>query len=247
MTTEISALQTFREKLYTFFSKRKDSVMNLLDALTGHGHQCDSVIQLSNTNCFKRKYSSITDAIADGLPEAKWSEIRKLVYQQVSANTHTIKPPNRFIIDCTPNPRPYAKKLEDRHITHLPNPAPGNKPICVGHQYSVLTLLPNDPAAEEKHWLIPLSVQRVPSAEKGNEIGMKQINNCIKELELTDDLNISVGDTLYGTVKCRMTAANRTIWYMYFASTVNVIYISNLPKRSLHHPKKAGKKSLAPR
>ena len=52
--------------------------------------------------------------------------------------------PNCFLLDCTPNPRPFANKLADRTIVHAPNPAPGNKPICVGHQYSVLALLGQD-------------------------------------------------------------------------------------------------------
>lgn len=202
-----SKLQTFREALYGLFPKRKDAIMNLLDAITSHGRQCNSVVQLSNANCFKRQYSSITDAIADGLPEAKWDEIEKLVYQQIAANSKN--KPHRFIVDCTPNPRPYAKKLVDRHITHAPNPAPGNKPICVGHQYSVVTLLPNEPRTEEKHWLVPVSAKRVESKDKGNEVGMVQLINCINELGLADEMCISIADSLYGTQQCRQTASEQ--------------------------------------
>ena len=58
--------------------------MNLLDALTSYGHQCNSVVQLSLADCFKHQYSSITDAIADGLPYAKWDEIVKLIYSHAN-------------------------------------------------------------------------------------------------------------------------------------------------------------------
>ena len=207
MIPHLAKLQQFRETLYTLFPKRKDAIMNLLDALTSQGHQCDSIVQLSNATCFERQYSSITDAIADGLPEAQWEAIRKLVYQQME--THQETQPHRFILDCTPNPRPYARKLADRHITHAPNPAPGNKPICVGHQYSVLTLSPVDSAAQEKHWVLPVSAKRVASAQKGNEVGMKQLITSIEELGLTQEMSISVGDTLYGTENCRMSAAQQ--------------------------------------
>lgn len=204
MSSETAAqLAQFRESLYLLFPKRKDAIMNLLDALTCHGRLCDSVVQLSNTNQFERKYSSVTDAIADGLPEAEWSAIKKLVYAQHSAN----KQPLRFILDCTANARPHAKTLIDRHIAHAPNPAPGNKPICVGHQYSVVTLLPNDTAAEDKHWLLPLSAERVKSTDKGNEVGMHRVISHIEELELSDELCVSIGDTLYGTEKCREIAS----------------------------------------
>ena len=131
-SNSIIKMVNFRQSLYSLFSKRKDAIMNLLDALTSHGHRSNSVVQLSTADCFKRQYSSITDAIADGLPEANWREIKQLVYQQI--NRVDKRKSNYFIIDCTPNPRPHARKLRDRHVTHAPNPAPGNKPICVGHR-----------------------------------------------------------------------------------------------------------------
>lgn len=36
-------------------------------------------------------------------------------------------------VDTTPNPRPFAATLADRGVVYQPNPAPGNKPIAVGH------------------------------------------------------------------------------------------------------------------
>jgi hypothetical protein len=170
--------------------------MNLLDALTSHGHRCRSIIQLSNVNCFDRQYSSITDAIADGLPHADFKKIGKLIYDYVTKKSEQNY--YLFIIDCTPNPRPYARKLVDRHITHLPNPALGNKPIVIGHQYSALTMLPNNDLEKGKHWVVPISTKRVESCKKVNEVGMEQIVDSINTLELEEELCITVGDTLYG-------------------------------------------------
>ena len=70
MLTQRDALIQFRKKIYSFFSKRADSVMNLLDAISSSGHQARSIVELSEAKCFERQYSSITDAVADGLPEA---------------------------------------------------------------------------------------------------------------------------------------------------------------------------------
>ena len=47
-----------------------------------------------------------------------------------------------FAADVTPLPRPYAPTLEDRTIIYQPNTVQGNKPINIGHSYSVLTALP---------------------------------------------------------------------------------------------------------
>ena len=110
-----TAIQVFRSGLYNLFLKRSDAIMNLLDALTSNGHRCKSIIQLSNVDCFNRKYSSITDAIADGLPHADFNKIMKLIYDSVSKKNEAKR--HLFIIDCTPNPRPYARKLVNRHIT----------------------------------------------------------------------------------------------------------------------------------
>lgn len=205
MISQASKLHSFRQELYPLFHKRKDAVMDLLDALTSHGHQYNSIVQLSNSDFFRRAYSSITDAIGDGLPHADWKEITKLVYKYTVEKKQ--EGPNCFLLDCTPNPRPFANKLADRTIVHSPNPAPGNKPICVGHQYSVLALLGQDDQSRKKHWLIPMDAKRVQSHEKGNEVGMQQLVDCINELGLTDELNIEVSDSLYGTVNCRAIAA----------------------------------------
>ena len=166
------------------------------------------IIQLSNVNCFDRQYSSITDAIADGLPHVDFKKTAKLVYESASKGIEAKL--HLFIIDCTPNPRPYARKLVDRHITHHPNPAPGNKPIVVGHQYSVLTILPNNNLEKGRRWVIPLSAQRVESCKKGNEVGMEQIADSISTLDLGKELCIMVGDTLYGTEQCRVSPSKQS-------------------------------------
>lgn len=218
----LTTLQTFRTEIYLHFQKRKDAIMNLLDALTSTGHQSKSVVELSQANCFQRQYSSITDAISDGLPHTQWDKIKSLIYQSTLSDPS--QEIHRFLLDCTSNPRPFAKKLADRTITHAPNPAPGNKPICVGHQYSVVAHLPDDTEVAKKHWIIPLSAQRVQSHQKGNEVGMEQVKNLIDELDLKDHLSLSIGDSLYGTQACRVAVTKEDNWVHLFRlnSTRNV-------------------------
>ena len=239
MITQTLELAKFREALYSLFPMRKAAIMNLLDALTSNGHQCHSIVQLSNSDCYERQYSSITDAIADGLPHANWDQIMKLVFKQ--ATTNQDGQIARFIVDCTPNPRPHANKLADRTITHFPNPAPGNKPICVGHQYSLLGLLPNNSADEKKHWMIPLSAGRVSSDQKGNEFGMQQISDCIKILGLTDQLSISIADSLYGTENCRITASQQdNLIHIFRLNSKRNLFFA--PENQSQHGNKRGRK-----
>jgi DDE superfamily endonuclease len=207
-------LGQFRSELYLLFPKRRDAIMNLLDALTCNGHQCKSVVQLSNSKSFERQYSSITDAIADGLSEANWDDVCRLVYRFTASDV--TKAPHRFIVDCTPSARPFARKLADRGVVHHPNPAPGNKPICVGHQYSLLSLLPNEILENQKHWLVPLSVERVASDLKGQELGMQQISESVETFDIGNELFISVGDSLYGTEPCRVKVSEKENWVHIF-------------------------------
>ena len=78
------AIKTFRQIFYDLSGKRKDVIMNLLDALSGYGHQYSSVVQLSLAECFKRQYSSITEAITIGAADFDWVKIQQLIYDTVS-------------------------------------------------------------------------------------------------------------------------------------------------------------------
>lgn len=218
-------LKQFRSQLYLLFPKRKDAILNLLDALTSFGHCCSSIVELSESSRFGRKYSSVTDAIADGLPHAHWDKVQELVYKHTFPQNDL--QPHRFVTDCTSAKRPFAKKLSDRTVNHSPNPAPGNKPICVGHQYSVTALLPPESKDRSKRWVIPVSAKRVKSSEKGSEVGMKDITNCIENLNLDDQLCVSIGDSLYGTNKCRKIASKKK----------NLVHIFRLnSKRNIYFP-----------
>lgn len=224
-------LSQFRDELYSLFPKRRDAVMNLLDALSCDGHRCKSVVQLSNSKQFERQYSSITDAVADGLSEVSWDEVCRLVHKFTASDL--TKAPHRFIVDCTPNPRPFARKLADRTVTHHPNPAPGNKPICVGHQYSLLSLLPNDILENQKHWLLPLCAKRVESNLKGHELGMQQISECVETLDINDELFISVGDSLYGTESCRAKVSEKENWvHIFRLNSSRNVFRSIVPEKS---------------
>lgn len=205
-STATQKLIEFRNKLYELFPKRSDAIMNLLDALCSYAYQCNSVVSLSEAAAFKRQYSSITDAVADGLPKAKWNKINKLIYDTFLQDKKESGARHIFVLDCTGNPRPYAKTCSDRSINHAPNPAPGNKPIAVGHQYSVIAALPSSSMAASKHWVLPVSSLRIDSSCKGHEAGMAQLSETIGTLNLDDKLSMSIGDSLYATHKCRESA-----------------------------------------
>jgi hypothetical protein len=200
----LELLQQLREALYNSLPKRRDAILELIDTIASHGHQANSIVELSEFKEFTREYTSITDAIANGLTHVDFKQIEKIVFYYCSAgHKHQY---HLFGTDVTAHPRLYAKKLKDRSIVHSPNVTPGQKPIVLGHQYSVTSWLPKNKDDKNKHWILPITTDRVPSEEKPHEFGITQVINMIKNLDLSDELVVCVSDSAYGTENCRKTA-----------------------------------------
>ena len=58
---------------------------------------------------------------------------------------------------------------------------------------------PKGERSKKGRWLIPISMKRVALNEKGNETGVHQVVEMIKELGIEDELCINTGDSLYGS------------------------------------------------
>ena len=201
-------LQQFRNKLYhSCFPRRRDAIFELLDANCAT-RDARSVISLCKSPYFTRQYPSITDALTDGLEVADWENAAKLLWKTVHPTESA--PYYRFALDCTPNSRLHARKSDDRSIVHYPNPAPGNKPICAGHEYSVVAYLPPGNSKDRKTWCVPLSVERVPSHHKGSEFGLSQMNALRKTLNLKQELCVTVGDTAYSNTACQKAISEQS-------------------------------------
>ena len=232
-------IKNFRENLYYLFPQRKDAILNLLDAISADADKYNSVVQLSKSEFFKRKYSSITDAI-NALKEADFAKIEKLIYKTCSTEDKKLKV---FYTDCTSCKRLYSPKLEDRTVVYSPNKVPGNKPITVGHQYSSVVLSPDNAKEIDKNWVIPLSMQRVTSKEKGNEVGMQHLIDSIKNCDLNNELVLTVGDSLYGTEECRSKIVD-------YENIVHCFRIRNnrrlfkIPEINAETSQKAGRKKI---
>ncbi|MDJ0633110.1 MAG: transposase [Xenococcaceae cyanobacterium MO_188.B29] len=97
-----------------------------------------------------------------------------------------------WAIDVTPLPRPYAKTLEERTIIYQPNTIKGNKPINIGHSYSVLTALPEKEETGQIPWAIPLMVERVKRDQTGKQVGSRQLKEILSPENLPWSNHLSV-------------------------------------------------------
>jgi len=160
---QLTQLVQFRQALYTLFPAGRDSLMDLLDSLSGN-ISAHSPVELCEHPLFRRGYSALYKAIVQFFqPQAPVSAIEeKKLFQQslLKALAPLIPAPTQrkfhlFGLDATPMPRPFAKTLEERTYIHQPNTIKGNKPINIGHLYSLLSFLPERTQNSHIPWSIP--------------------------------------------------------------------------------------------
>ena len=184
--TTKAQLQNFREQLYQSFKHRRDSIMDLLDALCSN-NRVPSVVELSLNPLFRRKHDALYKAIGESscpslpnsegqAPSAEDASLSELIAQVVPA------PKQRsfylFGLDCTPMSRPHSRTLKDRTMVYQPTPIKGNKPVTIGHSYSMLACLP-ERSDQDAPWTIPIEMSRVPSESNSRKVGQAQVKELL--------------------------------------------------------------------
>lgn len=242
-------LKAFRDSIYNFFSGRQDAAMELVDALSSNT-DAKSVVGLSLNPLHRRNYCSIT-RVMDEYYADKTDAGKKQHNMQLTKILAKCCPPlqNRpyhlFGVDCTSQPRVFSKTLPDRGIVHAANPILGNKPITVGHQYSLAVYFPEKLHDNAPPWVIPLSSERVGTDQKGTLLGMRQIADCIAQPEFQDRLCVSVGDCAYSDSWC-ISEASKNPNQVHISRAKNNRALFDSPKTSKRkgrgRPKRYGKK-----
>jgi len=210
MNEHIAQFIDLREKLHSSIPYRADATMDLIDALSGNT-QAKSIVELSLNPLFRREYSSLHDAV-DNFFVASCPEKAK---QERDAHQESLmhivaplcpRPTNRnfylFALDATSQPRQFANTLEDRGFVYKPNPISGNKPITIGHCYSILVAMPEKKGNNVPPWVLPLSSRRVPTDEKATDIGAAQVEALLEDkgLPFGKELAVLVADSAYSAV-----------------------------------------------
>lgn len=228
--TIVTKFKKFREQIFSCFTYRADATMELIDALSGNTDAL-SIVQLSLNPAFRRGYTSINSAISNFNADAQQAaKIEQCLIEHCSPITQT-RPFRLLVLDCTAAPRKYAKTLEDKGIVHAPNVIPGNKPITVGHQYSVVGFLPERATDTPKiPWMLPLSTRRVATQTNGIDVGIEQFNNILPAL--SGHLTVSVGDTAYNNRRfIEGVQAHKDLVHIARLQSNRIIYHKAEPKK----------------
>jgi hypothetical protein len=211
-----SEFQKFRGQIYQQIKQRADSVMDLLDALCSNNH-APSVVQLSLNPLFRRGYSALFKAIRglsfwgasteenQEIEDNETMSVEPIALLELIAEV-VPSPQERafflFGLDCTSIGRPFAGTLADRGMVHQPTQIKGNKPITIGHSYSMLAAIPERHEGDAP-WTIPLDMSRVPTESNSTQIGTAQLNAVLStpNLPWSKELCVTVMDSAYGNKK----------------------------------------------
>jgi hypothetical protein len=161
-------LRHFRQELYDDLGLRQDSLFELLDAMLTAPQRC-TLVRLSLSTAFRRRWPSTCDALADG--SINVPALRELFVRELP-DTVTIDDRPLWVIDGTNWPRPAARASAARTWEYRPLPGWPQNGIVPAWAYQWLVAVPDVAGS----WVLPLDVQRRgPTAESATRVALEQI------------------------------------------------------------------------
>ena len=187
MTTEaqFTKLIEFRQAAYQCLGQARDAQFELTDAVLLSA-AVPSFVALSLSPVFRRKWSSLYEAIQDGTPDR--AGLLRLYTGQIAVSGRPL-----LAGDHTAWSRLSAFTLPERTVEHQPTKIANQKPITIGQGYSTLVWLP--PEAAGSSWALPFLHERISPTETPLEKGVSQLRQVT---ELLPNRPISLWDAEYG-------------------------------------------------
>jgi len=163
----LATLRSFRQELYDDLGLRQDSLFELIDAvLTAPERR--TLVRLSLCPCFRRRWPSTCDALADGTLDV--GGLRALFQAHVPLPGPGERP--LWALDGTHWPRPGAATSPARTWEHRPLPGKPQQGVVPAWAYHWLVQVPE----VQGSWVLPLDVQRRgPAAGTPTQMAIRQI------------------------------------------------------------------------
>lgn len=158
-------LSEFREAVYQKVTWRPGAILDLVDALTING-QVNSPVALSESPLFRRKFSSVYDALVHGHLDVS---LKDLLSNSQDENWEKIAGYEIHAIDATPNERMAAETLPDRGVLK----AQQKDPVRYGHKYSWLVRLVQSGTS----WVAPEDIERVDTETTDTKLAAQQVKD----------------------------------------------------------------------
>lgn len=162
MTKTISE---FREAVYQKVTWRPAAILDLVDALTVNGH-VNSPVALSESPLFRRKFSSVYDALMHGQLDVR---LKDLLISSQDASWEKIAGYEIHAVDATPNERMAAETLPDRGALK----AQQKDQVRYGHKYSWLVRLVQSGTS----WVAPEDIERISTETTDTRLAAQQVKD----------------------------------------------------------------------
>lgn len=160
-----TAISEFREAVYQKVTYRPAAILDLVDALRIAGH-VSSPVALSESPVFRRKFSSVYDALVHG---ELGDELKTLFSSSQDADWETIAGYEVHAIDATSNERMAAETLADRGALK----AQQKEPLRYGHKYSWLVRLVQSGTS----WVAPEDLARIGTGTTDTKVAAQQVKD----------------------------------------------------------------------
>jgi hypothetical protein len=158
-------LSEFREAVYQKVVWRPAAILDLMDALTIAGH-VNSPVALSESRLFRRKFSSVYDALVHG---DLGDELKTLFNSSQDTDWERIAGYEVHAIDATPNERMSAETLADRGVLK----AQQKEAVRYGHKHSWLVRL----VQRGTSWVAPEDIERIRTATTDTKVAAQQVKD----------------------------------------------------------------------
>jgi hypothetical protein len=158
-------LSEFREAVYQKVVWRPAAILDLVDALTIAGH-VNSPVALSESPLFRRKFSSVYDALVHG---ELGDDLKSLFSDSQDGGWETIGGYEIHAIDATPNERMAAETLADRGALK----AQQKEPVRYGHKSSWLVRLVQSGTS----WVAPEDIERIGTETTDTKVAAQQVKD----------------------------------------------------------------------
>ena len=158
-------LSEFREAVYQKVVWRPAAILDLMDALTIAGH-VNSPVALSESRLFRRKFSSVYDALVHG---DLGDELKTLFNSSQDTDWERIAGYEVHAIDATPNERMSAETLADRGVLK----AQQKEAVHYGHKHSWLVRL----VQRGTSWVAPEDIERISTATTDTKVAAQQVKD----------------------------------------------------------------------
>lgn len=183
--TPLEPLTNFRQQMYQLFTRRRDALFDLTDALLTTGTVL-SPAHLSLAASFQRSWGSIYDALVDGQIDGQ--AVETLLAKHPLEAGEPI-----YAVDASVWARCDAETSPQRAFYHHPSRHSAGQPIVAGWAYHWITQV----SFAHDSWTAPRKIRRLKPADNINQVAVEQIKELLQEYPDDAPLPIFVFDAGY--------------------------------------------------